>query len=88
MQATRDGGDIACLISAHRVSGPSGPRCVHLAATTWLRHGMGLDEVRRLFGHASLQTTLRYSSLVSITPYNGRCDRVPYERARVYAGIE
>jgi site-specific recombinase XerD len=37
----------------------------HLAATTWLRHGMGLDEVRRLLGHASLQTTLRYSSLVS-----------------------
>jgi len=26
---------------------------------------MGLDEVRRLLGHASLQTTLRYSSLVS-----------------------
>jgi integrase/recombinase XerD len=37
----------------------------HLAATTWLRHGMGLDQVRRLLGHASLQTTLRYSSLVS-----------------------
>jgi integrase/recombinase XerD len=37
----------------------------HFAATTWLRHGMGLDEVRRLLGHASLQTTLRYSSLVS-----------------------
>ena len=37
----------------------------HLAATSWLRNGMGLDEVRRLLGHTSLQTTLRYSSLVS-----------------------
>lgn len=37
----------------------------HLAATSWLRNGMGLDEVRRLLGHSSLQTTLRYSSLVS-----------------------
>jgi site-specific recombinase XerD len=27
--------------------------------------GMGLDEVRRLLGHESLSTTLRYSSLVS-----------------------
>jgi site-specific recombinase XerD len=26
---------------------------------------MGLDEVRRLLGHESLATTLRYSSLVS-----------------------
>jgi len=37
----------------------------HLAATSWLRQGMGLDEVRRLLGHSSLQTTLRYSSQVS-----------------------
>jgi site-specific recombinase XerD len=36
----------------------------HFAATSWLRHGMGLDEVRRLLGHESLTTTLRYSSLV------------------------
>ncbi len=37
----------------------------HLAATSWLRNGVGLDQVRRLLGHASLHTTLRYSSLVA-----------------------
>jgi len=37
----------------------------HFAATSWLRGGVGLDEVRRLLGHESLSTTLRYSSLVS-----------------------
>jgi site-specific recombinase XerD len=36
----------------------------HFAATSWLRAGAGLDEVRRLLGHESLTTTLRYSSLV------------------------
>ncbi len=36
----------------------------HFAATSWLRGGTGLDEVRRLLGHESLTTTLRYSSLV------------------------
>jgi len=36
----------------------------HLAATSWLRSGAGLDEVRRLLGHESLTTTLRYGSLV------------------------
>jgi site-specific recombinase XerD len=36
----------------------------HFAATSWLRDGMGLDEVRRLLGHESLSTTLRYSNLV------------------------
>ena len=36
----------------------------HFAATSWLRSGAGLDEVRRLLGHESLTTTLRYSSLV------------------------
>ncbi|MDR7543655.1 MAG: tyrosine-type recombinase/integrase [Armatimonadota bacterium] len=36
----------------------------HFAATAWLRNGAGLDEVRRLLGHESLNTTLRYSSLV------------------------
>ena len=40
-------------------------RLRHLGATSWLRNGMGLDEVRRMLGHSSLQTTLRYSSLVS-----------------------
>jgi integrase/recombinase XerD len=37
----------------------------HFAATSWLRNGVGLDEVRRLLGRESLSTTLRYSSLVS-----------------------
>jgi site-specific recombinase XerD len=36
----------------------------HSAATSWLRSGAGLDEVRRLLGHESLSTTLRYSNLV------------------------
>jgi site-specific recombinase XerD len=31
---------------------------------SWLRGCAGLDEVRRLLGHESLATTLRYSSLV------------------------
>jgi site-specific recombinase XerD len=37
----------------------------HFAATSWLRNGVGIDQVRRLLGHASLHTTLRYSSLVA-----------------------
>jgi site-specific recombinase XerD len=37
----------------------------HFAATSWLRNGVGIDEVRRLLGHESLSTTLRYSSLVA-----------------------
>lgn len=37
----------------------------HYAATSWLRNGMGLEEVRRLLGHSTLSTTLRYSNLVS-----------------------
>ena len=37
----------------------------HFAATSWLRNDIGLDQVRRLLGHASLHTTLRYSSLVA-----------------------
>src|SRR5579883_613067 len=36
----------------------------HFAATSWLRHGMTLEETRRLLGHETLSTTLRYSSLV------------------------
>jgi len=38
----------------------------HFAATSWLRNGTGLDEVRRLLGHESLSTTLRYSNLVGV----------------------
>lgn len=47
----------------HRRLHPNALR--HFAATSWLRNGMGLDEVRRLLGHASLSTTLRYSALVA-----------------------
>jgi site-specific recombinase XerD len=36
----------------------------HYAATSWLRNGMGLEEVRRLLGHSTLAMTLRYSNLV------------------------
>lgn len=36
----------------------------HFAATSWLRGGAGLDEVRPLLGYESLSTTLRYSGLV------------------------
>ncbi|HVH32098.1 MAG TPA: tyrosine-type recombinase/integrase, partial [bacterium] len=38
----------------------------HFAGTSWIRAGMGLDEVRRLLGHESLTTTLRYSNLVGV----------------------
>jgi site-specific recombinase XerD len=37
----------------------------HFAATSWLRNGMGLDQVRRLLGHSTLSTTIRYSSLIA-----------------------
>lgn len=50
-------------LPAHRRLHPHALR--HFAATSWLRNGVGLDEVRRLLGHESLATTLRYSSLVS-----------------------
>src|SRR5439155_13184649 len=49
-------------LPAHRRLHPHALR--HFAATSWLRGGVGLDEVRRLLGHESLSTTLRYSSLV------------------------
>ncbi len=49
-------------LPAHRRLHPHALR--HFAATSWLRGGAGLDEVRRLLGHESLDTTLRYSSLV------------------------
>ena len=35
----------------------------HFAGTSWLKFGVGLDQVRRQLGHASLSTTLIYSSL-------------------------
>ncbi len=49
-------------LPTHRRMHPHALR--HFAATSWLRGGAGLDEVRRLLGHESLATTLRYSSLV------------------------
>jgi site-specific recombinase XerD len=49
-------------LPSHRRLHPHALR--HFAATSWLRSGAGLDEVRRLLGHESLNTTLRYSSLV------------------------
>lgn len=49
-------------LPAHRRLHPHALR--HYAATSWLRNGAGLDEVRRLLGHESLSTTVRYSSLV------------------------
>jgi site-specific recombinase XerD len=50
-------------LPAHRRLHPHVLR--HFAATSWLRNGVGLDKVRRLLGHESLNTTLRYSPLVS-----------------------
>jgi site-specific recombinase XerD len=47
----------------HRLPHPHALR--HFAATSWLRGGARLDEVRRLLGHESLNTTLRCSNLVS-----------------------
>ncbi len=52
----------------------------HFAATSWLRNGMGLDQVRRLLGHASLNTTLRYSSLVAADLQQAHKDASAIER--------
>ena len=46
-----------------QISASVRPFCV--AATSWLRSGVGPDEVKRLLGHESLSSTLRGSSLVS-----------------------
>ncbi len=53
----------------------------HLAATSWLRNGVGLDQVRRLLGHASLHTTLRYSSLVAADLQQAHKEAGAIERA-------
>ena len=50
-------------LTPHRWIHPHALR--HFAATSWLRNGVGLDEVRRLLCHESLSTTLGYLSLVS-----------------------
>lgn len=55
----------------------------HFAATSWLRGGAGLDEVRRLLGHESLSTTLRYSSLVSADLQRAHRRAAAVERMRL-----
>ncbi len=57
----------------------------HFAATSWLRNGVGLDQVRRLLGHASLHTTLRYSSLVAADLQQAHKDAGALERIGVAA---
>jgi site-specific recombinase XerD len=56
----------------------------HFAATSWLRGGAGLDEVRRLLGHESLNTTLRYSSLVGADLQRAHKMAAAIERLRIY----
>lgn len=36
----------------------------HTCGTTWLRHGMPLEKVQRLLGHATLQQTLAYAEIL------------------------
>jgi integrase/recombinase XerD len=55
----------------------------HFAATSWLRNGVGLDEVRRLLGHESLNTTLRYSSLVASDLQHAHKKAAAIERMRL-----
>ena len=55
----------------------------HFAATSWLRGGAGLDEVRRLLGHESLSTTLWYSSLVGADLQRAHRQAGGIERSRV-----
>jgi len=57
----------------------------HYAATSWLRNGVGLDQVRRLLGHASLHTTLRYSWLVAADLQQAHKDAGAIERIGVAA---
>ena len=55
----------------------------HFAATSWLRSGAGLDEVRRLLGHESLTTTLRYSGLVGADLQRAHRKAGAIERLRI-----
>jgi site-specific recombinase XerD len=55
----------------------------HFAATSWLRAGAGLDEVRRLLGHESLNTTLRYSGLVGADLQRAHRRAAAIERLRL-----
>jgi site-specific recombinase XerD len=70
----------------HRLSARAGlhPHSLrHLAATSWPRNGVGLDQVRSLLGHASLHTTLRYSSLVAADLQRAHKEAGAIERAAV-----
>ncbi|NWG12510.1 MAG: tyrosine-type recombinase/integrase [Acidobacteria bacterium] len=55
----------------------------HFAATSWLRNGVGIDEVRRLLGHESLSTTLRYSALVASDLQQAHKKAAAIERMRL-----
>lgn len=68
-------------LRAHRRLHPHALR--HYAATSWLRNGMGLEEVRRLLGHESLNTTLRYSSLVASDLQQAHKKAAAIERMRL-----
>lgn len=68
-------------LPSHRRLHPHALR--HFAATSWLRNGVGLDEVRRLLGHESLSTTLRYSSLVASDLQTAHKKAAAIERMRL-----
>ncbi|MDQ7839853.1 MAG: tyrosine-type recombinase/integrase [bacterium] len=68
-------------LPAHRRLHPHALR--HFAATSWLRGGAGLDEVRRLMGHESLATTLRYSNLVGADLQRAHRQASAIERLRL-----
>lgn len=59
----------------------------HLAATLWLRNGMGLDHVRRLMGHTSIAMTLRYSSLVAADLQRAHQEAAAIERLGVLSNV-
>lgn len=58
----------------------------HFAATSWLRTGVGLDQVRRLLGHTSIAMTLRYSSLVAADLQRAHREAAAIERLGVVFG--
>ncbi|MGQ0568417.1 MAG: site-specific integrase [Armatimonadota bacterium] len=71
-------------LPSHRRLHPHALR--HFAATSCLRAGAGLEELRRLPGHESLNTTLRYSNLVGVDLQRahksaGAIERLPCQRA-------
>lgn len=68
-------------LPSHRRLHPHALR--HFAATSWLRAGAGLDEVRRLLGHESLSTTLRYSSLAGVDLQRAHKEAGAIERLRL-----